>query len=79
MRGGLPYPSTGTCLQHCIAHIIVACARFSTCHSTLMHCSDIVKQMRGRAKPDGLVFVVGSCAEGVLGMRVRGAADSVEG
>jgi len=29
------------------------------------HYSDIVKQVRGRAKPDGMVLVVGSCAEGV--------------
>jgi len=28
------------------------------------HYSDIVKQMRGRSKPDGMVIVVGSCAEG---------------
>ncbi|KAJ9515524.1 hypothetical protein QJQ45_021660 [Haematococcus lacustris] len=28
------------------------------------HYSDIVKQMRGRSKPDGMCLVVGSCAEG---------------
>ncbi|KAG2488611.1 hypothetical protein HYH03_012928 [Edaphochlamys debaryana] len=28
------------------------------------HYSDIVKQIRGRVKPDGMVMVVGSCAEG---------------
>lgn len=28
------------------------------------HFSDIVKQIRGRVKPDGMVMVVGSCAEG---------------
>lgn len=28
------------------------------------HYSDIVKQIRGRAKPDGMCLVVGSCAEG---------------
>jgi hypothetical protein len=38
------------------------------------HYSDIVKQMRGRAKPDGMVLVVGSCAEGELG---RGAVVSL--
>ncbi|KAL6751611.1 hypothetical protein V8C86DRAFT_668952 [Haematococcus lacustris] len=37
-------------------------------HALLMDCmghySDIVKQMRGRSKPDGMCLVVGSCAEG---------------
>ncbi|MEW5307740.1 MAG: hypothetical protein WDW36_010116 [Sanguina aurantia] len=31
------------------------------------HFSDIVKQIRGRVKPDGMVMVVGSCAEGIPG------------
>jgi lycopene cyclase CruP len=28
------------------------------------HYSPIVKQMRGKAKPEGMVIVVGGCAEG---------------
>lgn len=32
------------------------------------HFSDIVKQIRGRVKPDGMVMVVGSCAEGEHGL-----------
>ncbi len=35
------------------------------------HYSDIVKQMRGRAKPDGMCLVVGSCAEGARRRRWR--------
>jgi hypothetical protein len=31
------------------------------------HYSTIVKQMRGRAKPDGMVLVVGGCATGEAG------------
>lgn len=31
------------------------------------HYSDIVKQIRGRVKPDGMCLVVGSCAEGERG------------
>ena len=29
------------------------------------HYSPIVKQMRGGAKPEGMVLVVGSCADGI--------------
>ncbi len=39
----------------------LGCRLFLDC---MGHYSDVVKQMRGRAKPDGMCLVVGSCAEG---------------
>ena len=35
------------------------------------HYSPVVKQMRGGAKPQGMVLVVGTCAEGVPADRNR--------
>jgi hypothetical protein len=35
------------------------------------HYSPIVKQMRGGAKPEGMVLVVGTCADGVPADRNR--------
>ena len=34
---------------------------------TAGHYSPIVKQLRGKAKPDGMVLVVGGCAEYLAG------------
>jgi hypothetical protein len=36
-------------------------------HCPAGHYSPIVKQLRGKAKPDGMVLVVGGCAEYITG------------
>ena len=41
------------------------------------HYSPIVKQMRGGAKPEGMVLVVGTCADGVPAERNRCALQAV--
>ncbi|PNW84115.1 hypothetical protein CHLRE_04g221550v5 [Chlamydomonas reinhardtii] len=53
--GAAPAPSGPVAPRSMTTRLLLDC---------MGHYSDIVKQIRGRVKPDGMVLVVGGCAEG---------------